>query len=181
VMLGTGTGGGATAQNYTETFYPQNTWSYDAWGQKNHNGSMYQGTYSGSTYDQHSWIVWNTGSRGNGLATVLNYSVQSVTLRLLNLHSWYNSGMTVSLKWSRPANGLPGNPATISTEITNWHINEGQLLTKTLTPAQWAPWKTGGTYMCFKAGSTSLDRYGYFFGGGGATGSMPMLTVKYTH
>jgi hypothetical protein len=179
LALGTGSGGGTTVQSYTETFYPANTYSYDQWGQKNHNGSMYQGAYSGSSYDQHSWIVWANGNRGNGLSTVLNYTVQSVTLRLLNLHSWYNSGMTVSLRYGNA--GSPGSPSNISAELTSWHINEGQKLTHTIGSADWAAWKTAGRWTVLKAGSTSLDRYGYFYGGGGSTDSMPQLIVKYSH
>lgn len=178
--FGTGSSGGTSVQNYTETFYPQHTYSYDQYGLKTSNGSMYQGCYSGNNYDDHSWIVWANGSRGNGLATVLNYTVQSVKLRLLNLHSWYNSGMTVSLKYGN-AGVLPGTVSAISSELTNWHINEGQLLTHTIGSADWAAWKTAGRWMVLKAGSLSLDRYGYFYGGGGSTSSMPKLTVTYSH
>jgi hypothetical protein len=35
--------------------------------------------------------------------------------------------------------------------------------------------------MVLKAGNLSADRYGYFYGGGGSTGSMPKLTVSYSH
>jgi hypothetical protein len=179
VSLGTGTGGGTTVQNYTETFLPSHTYSYDQYGLKTSNGSMYQGCYSGNNYDDHSWIVWANGSRGNSLSTVLNYTVQSVKLRLLNLHSWYNSGMTVSLRYGNP--GSPGGTGNISGELTNWHINEGQLLSHTLASADWSAWKTAGRWTVLKAGNLSLDRYGYFYGGGGSTDSMPQLIVKYSH
>ena len=179
VALGTGTGGGTTVQNYTETFYPSHTYSYDQYGLKTSNGSMYQGCYSGNNYDDHSWIVWANGSRGNSLSTVLNYTVTSVKLRLLNLHSWYNSGMTVSLRYGNP--GSPGGTGNISGELTNWHINEGQLLSHTIGSADWAAWKTAGRWTVLKAGNLSADRYGYFYGGGGSNSSMPQLTVSYQH
>lgn len=177
--FGTGTSGGATPQTYTEYFYPTNTYAYDQYGLKTHNGSMYQGCYSGNNYDDHSWMVFGTGSRGNSLSTVLNYTVQSVKLRLLNQHSWYNSGMTVSLRYGNP--GLPGGTGNISGELTNWHINEGQMIAHTLGSSDWSAWKTSGRWVVLKAGNLSADRYGYFYGGGGSNSYMPQFQVVYTH
>lgn len=181
VMLGTGTSGSTGAQNYTEYFYGNTTWSYWEYGMRNHNGSLYQGAYSGEGYAQYAFIQFSQGSRGNNLNTVLNYTVQKVTMRLLNQHSWYNSGMTVSLHSSQSAGS---NIGAISSELQNWHINEGQMLTTALTSGAWAPFKAGGTtYAVLRpvGGSTSLDYYGYFWGGGNNNANVPMLTVQYTH
>lgn len=180
VPLGSGSGGGATPQTYTEYFYGNSTWAYNEFGQRNHNGSLYQGSYSGEGYAQYSYIQWSAGSRGNSLNTVLNYTVQKVTLRLLNQHSWYNNGMTVSWHTS----DLLGSISHISTAWQTWHINEGQKLTTTLTVAGWQQFKNAGTtygVLSPTGGSLSLDYYGYFWGGGTNNSNVPMLTVTYTH
>jgi hypothetical protein len=180
VTLGTGSGGGTGAQNYTEYFYGYNTWSYWEYGQRNHNGSIYQGAYQGEGYAQFAYIQWSGGSRGNSLNTVLNYTVSKVSLRLLNQHSWYNNGMTVTLHSSTQLGSISG----ISAALQSWHINEGQKLTTTLSGSAWAPFKAGGiTYAVLSpaGGSQSLDYYGYFWGGGTNSGNVPMLAVNYTH
>jgi hypothetical protein len=177
VTLGTGTGGGTGAQNYTEYFYGNSTWSYWEYGQRNHNGSIYQGAYQGEGYAQFAYIQWGFGSRGNALNTVLNYTVKSVTLRLLNQHTWYNSGMTVKFHSS----DLLGSISHISAELQEWHINEGQKLTTALTSTAWTPFKAGGTTYAVLSGTQSLSDYGYFWGGGNNNSNVPMLTVNYTH
>lgn len=178
---GTGGGGGAPSQQtYTEYFYGNNTWSYWEYGQRNHNGTIYQGAYSGEGYAQYGYIQWGFGSLGNALNTVLNYTVQKVTLRLLNQHSWYNSGMTVSWHTS----DLQGSISHISSEWQNWHINEGQMLTVNLSVAAWQQFKNAGTtygVLSPKGGSQDLSYYGYFWGGGTNNSNVPRLAVTYTH
>jgi hypothetical protein len=181
LALGTGSGGGASVQTYTEHFYGNQTWSYNEFGLRTANGTLYQGAYSGEGFAQHAWIQWSGGSRGNSLNTVLNYTVQKVTLRLLNQHTWYNSGMTVSFHSSA---GAVGNLSAISTELGSGHATEGAFNVYVLPPAIWNPFKAGGvTRMVLRppGGSLDLGYYGYFWGGGNNNSNVPMLTVTYTN
>jgi hypothetical protein len=182
VVLGSGTSGGSSAQNYTETFYPADTWSYySGSGQRNHNSSMYHGAYSGESDYQYSYIHWAAGSLGNNLNTVLNYTVSKVALRLSNLHSWYDSGMTFGLHSSTSLGS-----ATYSVILGSFFISEGNTFEYVLGTTQWAPWQAAGTtYMVLapdSANQHNLNWYGYFFGYSASNlGSAPRLTVTYTH
>jgi hypothetical protein len=183
LVLGTGTGGGATPQNYNEYFDCSNSWSFWEYGQRNTNGTLYQGAYSGEGYAQHAWLQWGFGSRGNGLNTVLNYQVNYVKVRLTNQHSWYNSGATVS--W-HSANGYAPNQGLngVTSELQNWSIAEGATLWTTLGSGAWAPFKAGGvTYAVLHPpnGSQSLNYYSYYAGPNAAESQKPQLWVNYTH
>jgi hypothetical protein len=180
VALGTGTGGGAGPQTYTEYFYGNVTWSYNEFGLRNSNGTLYQGAYSGEGFAQHCWIEWSSGSRGSPLNGVLNATVSKVTLRTLCQHTWYNSGMTVSVH-SSPGN--PGDLSQISGELGTFHAGAGAFQLTTLSPSVWAPFKAAGrTLMAFRppGGSTDLSYYGYFWGGGNNNANVPRLAVTYT-
>ena len=181
LALGSGTGGGASVQTYTEHFYANQTWSYNEYGLRTTNGTLYQGAYSGEGFAQHAWMQWSAGDRGNSLNTVLNYTVQKVSLRTLCQHTWYNSGMTVSVHSS---SGAVGNLAAVSSELGVYTAKAGQYQEVILGSAQWTPFKAGGiTRMVFRppGGSTALTYYGYFWGGGNNNANVPRLTVTYTH
>jgi hypothetical protein len=182
IALGTGSSGGNSSQTYTEYFYPSDTWSYySGSGQRNHDSSMYHGAYQGESDYQYSYIQWAQGTLGNNLNTVLNYSVSKVSLRLNNLHSWYNSGMTFGLHSST---SLGGGQGVYSTILTSAFISEGNTYDYVLASTVWAPFKAGGvTYMVLAPDSSHLHDlgwYGYFYGKGSNT-SQPRLTVVYTH
>lgn len=181
IVLGTGTSGGSSPQTYTEHFYGNTTWSYNEYGLRNTNGTLYQGAYSGEGFAQHAWIQWSAGDRGNSLNTVLNYTVNKVSLRTLCQHTWYNSGMTVSVHSS---SGSVGNLGSVSGELGTFGAKAGQYQEIILTPTVWNPFKAGGvTRMVFRppGGSTDLSYYGYFWGGGNNNANVPRLTVTYTH
>jgi hypothetical protein len=179
LALGTGSGGGSSVQTYVEHFYGNETWSYNEYGLRNYKGTMYQGAYSGEGFAQHSWIQWSGGDRGNSLNTVLNYTVSKVSLRTLCQHTWYNSGMTVSLHSS---SGSVGNLGAISGELGTYTAKAGQFQEMVLPGSVWAPFKAGGvTRMVLRppGGSTDLGYYGYFWGGGNNNSNVPRLTVTY--
>lgn len=180
VALGTGnSGAGGGAQNWLETFAGTQGWSYGASGLYDQQSSLYQGTPPGGSFAYHAWIKWSNGSLGNTLNTVLNYSVQSVTLRLYNLNSYYSDGMTVSFHSGTSLGVL----SSVSTELQNWPIGEGQILTTPLTSAAWTPFQAGGvTYTVLHSPSSSNDPqyYGYFYGPGNSN-LQPLLTVRYSH
>jgi hypothetical protein len=183
VVLGSGQAGGSGGvQNWTEYFYGTRGWSYGqpAGQQANQNYYLYQGAGPGITYPFHSWIEWSTGSLGNTLNTVLNYAVQSVSLRLTNLYSNYSNGLTVSFHSGTTLGVL----SSVSLELQNWAMGEGQTLDTPLTPAAWAPFMAGGvTYAVLHppSSSTSPNYYGYFAGAEAASAQQPMLTVQYSH
>jgi hypothetical protein len=181
VSLGTGsTGGSGGAQNWTEVFYPYNTWAYNASGLYTTGYNLYQGCFPGQSYAMHSWIEWGVGSLGHNLNTVLGYTVQSVSLTLCNLATYYSTGMTVS--WH--SGTTLGNLTSVSTELQNWDMGSGQLLTQALTSSAWAPFAAGGlTYSVLHSPSSSLNEeyFGYFYGLNGSGSQVPQLTVKYSH
>jgi hypothetical protein len=179
VALGTGSSGsGGGAQNWTENFYGTQTWSYNQNGLFTQNNNLFQGTMPGSSYAMHSWIKWSTGSLGNALSTVLGYTVESVTLRLSNLFSYYSTGMITSFHTGTTL----GNLSSVSSELQSWTIGEGQVLSTALVPAAWEPFQTSGTYAVLHPPSSSNNElyYGYF-SGPGSTSSEPLLTVRYSH
>jgi len=111
---------------------------------------------------------------------VLNYTVQSVSIRLNNLFSYYSDGLTVSFH----AGTTLGNLSSVTSELQNWAQGEGQILETQLTPTAWAPFQSlaGITYAVLHSPSSSNDPqyYGYFYGPGNSA-LEPRLTVKYSH
>jgi len=182
IALGTGTSGAAGgAQNWTETFTPAATWSYGPGGSLvSSDDVLYQGDYGGNSgYAYHSWIEWGVGSLGDNLNTVLNYSVQSVTLTLTNMYSYYADGTTVSFH----SGTTLGNLTTVSNELQNWAMGEGQTLATELIGTAWAPFKAGGlTYTVLHPPSSSLAlNYAGYWAGPDIPAQQPLLTVKYNH
>lgn len=181
-ILGTGSGGGASKQTYTEYFYGNATWTYWEYGLRGSNTTIYQGGYSGEGYAQYCFIQFSVGSLGNNLNTVLSYpAVNKVSFRLLCQHTWYNSGATVSLHSSTQ----PGtNLGAISSELGSWHVTPGVFNVGVLPSSAWAPFKAGGlTYAVLRppGGSLDLSYYSYFWGGGTNNANVPAFIVNYTH
>lgn len=181
-VLGSGSSGGSSAQQYTEYFYANNTWSYYSSGPhlRGHNNTIYQGAYQGESDYQYAYLQFSTGSLGNFLNTVLNYTVNKVQLRLLNQHSWYNYGMTIGLHSSTVLGSLG-----YSSILDFWNISEGQQLAHTLGTSAWAPFKAGGTTYAVLAPTSqnlkNLNWYGYFWGGGSNNANVPAMIVTYQH
>ena len=186
LVLGTGTGGGASKQNYTEVFYPSATHSYYSnSGLRNTNGDMYHGAYSGESPNyQFSYIAWAAGSLGGTLSTILGYTINWATLRLTNLHSWYDSGMTAGLHNSTSLGGGVGTYGTLM-NTGGWFISEGNTYAFSLNSSMWGTLFQQATYYTVlgpDAGDeTNLSWYGYFYGGGGVDSSMPCIEVSFTH
>jgi len=190
VVLGSGTsGGGGGTKTVTEYFYANNTWSYygPTPSLRNKNGSIFHGAYQGEAGYQYAYLQFSTGvingvSTGNALNTVLNYTVNSVKFRLLNQHTWYDTGMVLGFHSSTSLGGAQG---VYSNLLQQWTINEGQQLTKQLTSTAWTPFAAGGTtYAVLSPDSDhlhSLYWYGYFWGGGNNNFNVPAMIVNYTH
>jgi hypothetical protein len=186
IAFGSGSSGGASKQQYTETFYPSNTYSYYSnSGLRNTNGSMYHGAYSGEAPNyQYSYIGWGSGSLGTASLSVLlggGYTINSAKLRLTCLHSWYNSGMQWGLHTSTVL-GSTGYGAILNPGGTS--IGEGATVQNTLGGAQINALFAAGAYTVLAPDSgdlTNLSWYGYFEGGGGSNGLKPAIIVNYTH
>ena len=188
VVLGSGSSGGSGGTTtVTEYFYANQTWSYygPTPSLRNTNGTIYQGAYQGEGGYQYAYLKFSTGQingvgTGNALSTVLNYTVNKVQLRLLNQHTWYNTGSFVGLH-SSTSLGATG----YSSILQQWAINEGQQLSETLTGSAWAPFKAGGTVYAVLAPTAaaqhSLFWYAYFWGGGNNNFNVPAMIVNYTH
>lgn len=184
-IFGSGSsGGGSGAQNYSEVFYPANTWSYySIGGQRNSNSTLYHGAYQYESGFQYSYIQWAVGSLGNDLNTVLGagYTFNSASIRLTNLHSWYDNGMRFGLHASTSL-GNDASPALINTGGT--FISEGATTAYSLSASQLSAFSAAGTtYMVLMPDSTDLQNlswYGYFYGPGNSA-YMPKLTIRYTH
>lgn len=147
------------------------------------NGTMYQGgeTASGGSFNgtQKSLMIIN-GNPGNDLSGV---TITSVKLRLNNLHSWYNSGMTVVLGFTGHTS-LPGSLTSgLITGVNSYHINEGATESQSLTSTNLgANLKTGlARALALGPGPAfNLNYYGYFYGAGGSNNNNPLLTVNGT-
>jgi hypothetical protein len=182
VVLGTGgTGGGTGKQTYTETFYPSETWSYYASeGLRDTNGNLYHGYYGDPSNWEYSYIQWAAGSLGHNLNTVLGYTVNWVTLKVTNLHTWYDNGMTFGIHSSTT---LGGGIGTYSVLLASEFISEGNTYNYTIGSGVWSPFAAGGTtYMVLGPDSPDTNNYawyGYFVGG--TSGNCPRIQVNYTH
>jgi hypothetical protein len=182
VLFGSGTSGGSGGtQTYTETFYPSETWSYYASGSlRETNGILYHGYYGDPSNWEYSYIQWAAGSLGHNLNTVLGYTVNWVTLRVTNLHTWYDNGMTFGIHSSTT---LGGGIGTYSVLLASEFISEGNTYNYTIGSGVWSPFAAGGTtYMVLGPDSgdtTNYAWYGYFTGG--TSGNCPRIQVNYTH
>ena len=175
---GTGSGGGGTST--TSLFYGTQTWSYG--GGRVLNATNTTMVVGGNYYQ--------TGGQGQQYAFI-NFAavaatipptatINSATLRLLNLSTYYSSGMTVGLFACTVLNQFIsyGDVAPDS-----WPVAEGAIVTHTLAPTV-VPALIGGgcTYLVLAApifDDMDLGYYGHFWGGGAAGPNTPLLTVNW--
>jgi hypothetical protein len=165
---GGGAGDGSGTTSFDKTYTTDGTHSYQ--GSNGHqpnakindNGIAYHGGNSGDTYNgkAKTWCHFDWSQIQSDLAGV---SLASTTVRLNNNHSWYNSGMTVSIGWDTKTSfgATESDPSSGSTDV---HFDEGEQKFVTV----------GGLGTAFKNGtaksitlfknSSSLTYYGYFAG-----------------
>ena len=188
VVLGSGTSGGNSAQNYTETFGPGSTNSYYSNGPtlRDNDGTMYHGAYSGESPNyQYSYIGWGSGSLGTAnLATLLGggYTINWATFRLTNLHSWYDSGMNVGVHTSTSLGSTTWS--AILNTTSGWFISEGNTFAFSVNSSMWTSMFAASTYTVlapYSGALTNLSWYGYFYGYGSDASSVPLITVNYSH
>jgi hypothetical protein len=185
ITLGSGTSGGTVSkQQYTETFYAASTHSYATnTGLRTTNGSMYHGAYSGTNW-QYSYIAWGAGSLGTSSLSVLlggSYAINWAKLRLTCLHCLYDNGMQWGLHTSTSL-GSQSYSAILNSGGTN--IREGATVQNPLGGGQISALFAAGAYTVLAPDTADNDNphwYGYFYGGNVPGGSIPAITVNYTH
>ena len=186
--VGSGKGGGGgpppAQTTYTKTYKNVATYAYYGaainYQRKSTNGSAYQGTYSGGEYvtgSETSLILmpWSTIQSDLSGATV-----EAIALKCTNQHTWYDSGGTLLLGWSRKTSGAATNTYVKGTDFPNvYRANFAEGQTRTLS----IPVSTFGGALqselgCFMIGdfsTTNLDYYGYWAGGANSWA----LTITY--
>lgn len=149
---------------------------------KRFNGTMYQGgeTAGGGGFNGTMKSLGIIG--GNPQSDLSGKSIDSVSIRLENLHSWYNSGMTVLLGYTNHTS-LPGSwNGTGLTSVKNFHINQGAKSTVDLTGGGLGTALQSGAAQAISLGpgpALSLPYYGYFYGAGGDNNQNPLITVTW--
>lgn len=180
-ILGSGTVGGssATAQNYTKTYNAVNCYAYQgstghqpntliASGGTIQQGGNYSNTYNGDSY---SWILW---PYSNMHSDISGATITSVKVKLVNTHTWYNSGGTCQIGTTNTTSfpSTTSQPGTIPNQV-NKHFNEGQTLTFDVT-SSWASQLSTLTSSLIAANSNDLLYYMKF------AGMSSQLIVSYT-
>ena len=180
-----GSGGGASKQNYTQSFAAANTWCYQGsnsaftpLGLLNHNGNGVQGDdLLGDNGNCSTFITWPAA-----VVTALSgATVNSVLLTLNNNHSWYNSGMnynvgvttaSVTGQTSRPNITSPNltQPFTAEGATKQWNIGAA-------SPSFAAALVAGNAFVLYNP-SSSRNSYGYCAGAGQS--GPPKITIGYT-
>jgi len=177
---GSGDNGGSSSR--TDTFYPTGTYSYYGADNtegfprtlSNTNGNMQQGCANDPSLGTFfSFAHFNSSAIVSALS---GRTIDSVSITVDCLHSWYNSGMTVYLDYS----GVSSFPSPISipssTHIGSYAIGEGKTATFSVPNSVGSAFQSGSAQsLYFHAPNQSLNYYGYFQGGTG--GNAPHLSV----
>lgn len=181
-----GSGGGSgTTQNYVKSYTA--TASYCFAGSDGHfpntkiqtNVQMTQGGDFADTFNGKckTFIMFNASQIASDLSGA---TITKCTLRLKNDHSWYNSGMTVSLGWDTGSHsGSTNTDPTNHNSLKEYSIGEGATTTQDIGTQFGTAFQSGGA-TCLKLfkNSNDLHYYGYF--DGPAQGTPPVLTIYYS-
>lgn len=178
---------------HTTDFYPDATYSYQgadaAGGNANHlrqvNGTFWHGgEVSGSDGGQYNGTQYAfmeySGSDPQAIRATLNGAViNSVNLLLYNEHTWYSSGMYVTVGTN--SNGHIASPSSGYSEIGYFGVAEGTW-TSYVLPVSVGTAFASGAALSIQLGPGSplmdLNNYGYFAGFG--SGSGPYLHISYS-
>jgi hypothetical protein len=172
--LGSGTTGAAGKGNHQNTYYATATHSYygatagngrSHYGKRNDNSNMWQSCeYSPSDRafyegDQYSFAVFNYSQIASDLSGA---TINNLWLRLNCNYSWYSTGMTVILGWTSYT-GVFGDPfqpgVGTHSNLTHYHIGNGQTLTQDVTSVLATPFQTGGASGIVLGPAASYDGY----------------------
>lgn len=154
----------------------------------NGNGTMYQGgetASGGSANGTQKALTLLPSSVQSDLAGV---TIDSVTIRLEWLHTWYNSGGDVAFGYNnRTSLPTTWNGADITSVATWFQGSVGSPVTTDLSSTGLGAALQSGAAKALTVGpgpgsisNPNLNYYGYFYGGGGGDpNQQPLLTVNY--
>jgi hypothetical protein len=178
-----GSGGGASKQNFTKSYASSSTYAYEggngaqSLGLINHNGNGYQGDDQlGDNGNTSTFIQWP----GQVVTDLSGASINSVSLKLNNNHSWFNSGMTYNLGWTTTTPGAGTRPAITNPNVIQMNTTEGAVKAFNIgnaSPAFAAALVAGNPFVLFNPSSTR-NSYGYIAGAGQS--GPPVVTINYT-
>lgn len=147
-------------------------------------GTMYQGgeTASGGGFNG---TMYSLGLLPSSVQSDLSgKTIDSVTMRFENLHSWYDSGMYLLMGYGNFTSlGSSYNGGGL-TQLGQFWIDEGAETTFDLTSTGLGTALANGTATAISLGyngqpAFDLWNYGYMYGAGGSNSQNPLLTIKY--
>lgn len=169
---------------YTKTYTATDTYSYygsgSSWSQpRNHNGTMYQGWYSGASSggagSQTSYALFNHSQIASDLSGA---TVNWVHLQMKNQHFWYYSGGSLMTGWTTNSSwGGSAPTGGMHYDVKETHFGYGQYSVIDIPVSIGNAFKSSGaTALTFGNNSTTnLLYYSYWNGG-----SYPQLIINYT-
>ena len=184
VLSSSGGGSGSPPkQTYTKTYNIVHTYSYQGSDGGNPNlkintdGTAYQGGNYSNTYNGRAktWFSLPSSLSSDLSGATINWA----KMYLNNNHSWYNSGMTLSLGHDNKTSW--GSTASDPSASDYIHVgfSEGQAKWFTLPSTFYTSLRNpGSNSLVAWAGTTSLSYYGYF--AGAAQSGRPQLQINYT-
>ena len=147
-------------------------------------GTMYQGgeTASGGTYNGDMCSLGIIGGNPNG--DLAGKTIDTVSIRFNNLHSWYSNGMYLLIGYT-PFTYLGGNwnGGSVTSLAQKW-INQNATTTYDLTGLGLGTALQNNTANSISLGyngqpSYDLWNYGYCYGAGGSNSLNPLITVTW--
>lgn len=186
---GGGAGAAAGATNHTFTYRLLSSATYfgsdaSSGAPPNHQkstGTMYQGgeTASGGGFNG---TMKSLGIiAGNPVSDLSGVTIDQVTIRLENLHSWYNSGINVILGYNSNSSLPSSYNVSGQTQVATYAMGEGATHTQDITGGGLGTAMANGSAKCITLGPGSpflLNNYGYFYGAGGDNNQNPLITIK---
>jgi len=185
---GGGAGAGTAVTNLNKSYHGVHGNSYygsdstfNANGIRISDGSLYQGgeTASGGAANgtQKSMILWPFSQIASDFAGA---TIDSCSVRLTNLHSWYSSGINLQIGYTNNSS-LPSSYNGTPVGTLSW-TSMGSLATKTINlGTTYASNIVGGSAKTLTIGpgdfGFDLNSYGYFYGVGGSNSSNPQLNI----
>jgi hypothetical protein len=189
-VLGTGTSGAASGQSLTKKVSPLHTYTYwgidatahSAGGGRQTDTQMFQGNSPSTVGTGTQFAYMDFSGLFPALPAISGATIQSITLTITNIQSYYSTGTNLVLSRSTKAHSV-GDPTSAATSIGTYAVGEGQTLTITL-PNSVATALVAGTALSLLlgpgpgvGGGGTKATFGVF-AGKGASGA-PYLTVNY--
>jgi hypothetical protein len=183
ILSSGGTSGVTTKKTYTTTYNIPHTHSYQGSDGGNSNllidndGTCFQGGDYGDTYNGRAktWFVLPTAMAADLSGATINWA----KMYLNNNHSWYHSGMTLSLGTDNKSTwgGTASDPS--GSNYIHVGFSEGQAKWFTLPSSHYATLRDPvHNSLVAWAGTNDLTYYGYF--AGPSQSGRPQLQINYT-